>query len=66
MAPPRTAPNPFLLLSLPVLAFGSYVYLVNKRAQENPASRQPRQAPNPLTPPIYHEDASKQPTPRSK
>ncbi|KAF8344329.1 uncharacterized protein EI90DRAFT_3029304 [Cantharellus anzutake] len=53
--PNRRYPNPFLLLSIPFLSFAAFAAVVKYRESTNPASKRPRQHPNPLIPPVQKE-----------
>lgn len=57
--PSRSAPSPLAILALIAVSCGSFVYVVNKREQEQkliPPSERRRQFENPLIPPRQRED----------
>lgn len=58
-SPKSNIPNPYAIVAISLLSFGSFVYLVKKREQEAkliPASEKRRQFENPLIPPRHRED----------
>lgn len=51
--PPRTGPNPWLLLGLSLASFATFYSVVKSREETAPASQRPRQADHPLVPPRH-------------